>query len=217
VTRTKVLVADSMPAFRSGVRTVLERERDFAVAHASTVDELVELCAATSPDIALVDLELPPGGGLDAVRAIARRGGTKTIVWSLDPDERVVLEAVRAGACGFLERDVAPQGLVRALRGLARGEAPLSRSLASSLIDALHRVDEDAEARERAAGLSAREIEVLERLAGGMRNRDIAEQLAISEFTVKRHVANILQKLGLPSRRAAAAFYRSTLAQAVPA
>jgi two-component system nitrate/nitrite response regulator NarL len=218
VTRTTVVVADSLPVFGSGVRKVLERERDFAVVEASTLDELVAVCAGSSPDIALVDLHLPPVGGIAAVRALGRSCTTRSIIWSFETDAETVLEAIRAGACGFLARDLRPEALVRALRGLANGQAPISRVLALSFIDALHRVDEGKDARDRAATLSARELEVLTRVAGGARNREIADALRISEFTVKRHMHNILEKLDVPSRNAAGAFYRTTLAgQAVPA
>ena len=138
---------------------------------------------------------------------LAKRCSTYTIVWSFQPSRETVLAAVRAGAHGFLHKEISPDGLVRALRGVIQGEAPLSRDLASLMIDALHGMDERAQARERADVLSPREREVLELVAQGARNKQIAASLVISEFTVKRHVQNILQKLELPSRRAAATFY----------
>ncbi len=98
-------------------------------------------------------------------------------------------------------------GLVRALRAAANGEAPIARDLTAALLEALHGTHARIEAVERAAALSEREREVLQHLATGERNRQIADALAISEFTVKRHVQNILQKLGLPSRDAAGALY----------
>jgi two-component system nitrate/nitrite response regulator NarL len=120
-----------------------------------------------------------------------------------------VLDAVRSGAHGFLHKEITPVGLVRALRGVVQGEAPLSRDLATLMIDALHGLDEQQRARERMGVLSAREREVLEFVADGARNKEIARALTISEFTAKRHVQNILQKLELPSRRAAATFYQT--------
>jgi len=118
-----------------------------------------------------------------------------------------VLSAVRSGAHGFLHKEISAEGLIRALRGAAQGEAPLSRDLASLMIDALHGLDARAQARDRATILSSREREVLDLVAQGARNKQIAASLVISEFTVKRHVQNILQKLELPSRGAAATFY----------
>ncbi|TMJ98188.1 MAG: response regulator transcription factor [Actinobacteria bacterium] len=207
--RTRILIADSLPIFRSGVRNLLARESDFEVVESSTFDELVREVATDCPDIALVDLELPPRGGVTAVSYLAERCSAHTIVWSFEPSRETVLRAIRAGASGYLHKEISPPGLVRSLRGVVRGEAPLARDLASLMIEALHGLEERDRARERASVLSAREREVLELVAQGARNKQVAAALEISEFTVKRHMQNILQKLGLPSRRAAAAFYRS--------
>ena len=205
--RTRILVADPLRIFRSGVRNLLERESDFAVVEAGSLDGVLDAMAGDCPDIALLDLELPPLGGVAAVRLLARRCSTHMIVWGFEPTRETVLDAVRSGAHGFLHKEISPEGLVRALRGVAQGEAPLSRDLASLMIDALHGLDERTRARERVSVLSAREREVLEFVAQGQRNKQIAHELTISEFTAKRHVQNILQKLDLPSRRAAATYY----------
>jgi two-component system, NarL family, nitrate/nitrite response regulator NarL len=207
VNHTRILIADSLRIFRAGVRNLLARESDFAVAEAESLDELLALADEECPDIALIDLELPPLGGVAAVQRLSRRCSSYTIVWSFDPPRETVLAAVRAGAHGYLRKEISPEGLIRALRGVAQGEAPLSRDLASLMIDALHGFDERTRARERAAVLSTREREVLGLIAQGARNKQIAASLVISEFTVKRHVQNILQKLDLPSRRAAATFH----------
>jgi DNA-binding NarL/FixJ family response regulator len=207
VNRTRILVAEPLRMFRAGVRNLLERESDFEVVEASTLDEAIRAARDHCLDVALVDLGLPPLGGVTAVRRLTTTGSTFTIVWSFQPSRETVLAAVRAGAHGFLHKDISPDGLVRALRGVAQGEAPLSRDLASLMIDALHGLDERTVARERAGALSPREREVLDLVAQGARNKQIAARLVISEFTVKRHVQNILQKLELPSRRAAAALY----------
>jgi DNA-binding NarL/FixJ family response regulator len=207
VRRTRILVADPLRIFRAGVRTLLERESDFEVLEAGSLDEVLATMDGDCPDIALIDLELPPLGGVAAVQRIARQCSTYTIVWSFEPTRDTVLSAVRSGAHGFLHKEISPDGLVRALRGAVQGEAPLSRDLASLMIQALHGMDARAIARDRAAVLSAREREVLDLIAQGARNKQIAASLVISEFTVKRHVQNILQKLELPSRRAAATLY----------
>jgi two-component system, NarL family, nitrate/nitrite response regulator NarL len=119
------------------------------------------------------------------------------------------MAAVSAGANGFIDKGISSAGLVRALRGVLRGEAPLSRRQTADLVAALHGFVERNRARERAFVLSPRERQVLALVADGAHNRQIAEVLAISEFTVKRHMQNILSKLQLPSRRAAGLFYRS--------
>lgn len=209
MSRTRILVADSLAIFRSGVKTLLDRESDFEIVLASDFDELSKAIEGECPHIALVDLDLQPNGGIEAVSRLATQCTCATIVWSFSPTRDTVLAAIRAGADGYLDKSISPSGLVRAVRGVIRGEAPLSRDLASMMIDALHGHEERSRAREKAHVLSFREREVLELVAAGAKNREIASELYISEFTVKRHVQNILQKLELPSRRAAAAFYRS--------
>ena len=136
--RTRILIADSLPIFRSGVRNLLARESDFEVVESSTFDELVREVATDCPDIALVDLELPPRGGVTAVSYLAERCSAHTIVWSFEPSRETVLRAIRAGASGYLHKEISPPGLVRSLRGVVRGEAPLARDLASLMIEALH-------------------------------------------------------------------------------
>jgi DNA-binding NarL/FixJ family response regulator len=205
--RTRILVADSLGIFRAGVRNLLARESDFEVVEAGTLDEVLIAVELQCPDIALIDLELPPLGGVAAVQRLASQCFTQTIVWGFEPSRETVLSAVRAGAFGFLHKEISPEGLVRALRGVVQGEAPLSRDLAWLMINALHGLDARDRARDRAMVLSAREREVLDHVAQGARNKEIAASLVISEFTVKRHVQNILQKLELPSRRAAATFH----------
>lgn len=204
----RVLLADDLETLRSGVREVLLRESDFKVSEARNLDELRAAVTRYSPDIVLVDLDLPPSGGIAAVAEL-QRSETSSILWSFEPDRLTVLEAIRAGARGYLDKEISPQGLVRALRGVVRGEAALSRELVTLLIDALHGVEERDRVRDKAAVLSSREREVLALVSRGARNREIAEELHISEFTVKRHVQNILNKLEVPSRRSAAAVYRS--------
>jgi two-component system nitrate/nitrite response regulator NarL len=215
--RTRILVADSLHIFRAGVRNLLERESDFEVVEAGSLDDVVLAINAHCPDIALIDLELPPNGGVASVQRIARRCSTYTIVWSFEPTRDTVLSAVRAGAHGFLHKEISPEGLIRALRGVVRGEAPLSRDLASLMIEALHGDDERTQARDRAAVLSSRERQVLDLIAQGARNKQIASLLTISEFTAKRHVQNILQKLELSSRGEAARFYRTAFGGQEPA
>jgi DNA-binding NarL/FixJ family response regulator len=208
---TRVCIADAVGVFRSAVRQVLLREQDFDVVEASNVDELAATLAAEKVDVVLIDEALPPGGALAAVGVAVGNVG-HVIVWSMRPEREDVLAAIRAGANGYLRKEISAAGLVRSLRGVSRGESPLSRDLAALMIDALHEAESRGRARELASVLSAREREVLDHIARGSRNKQIAAALTISEFTVKRHVQNILHKLDLPSRRAAAAFYGSMAA-----
>jgi DNA-binding NarL/FixJ family response regulator len=204
---TRILVADGLSVYRAAVRTVLAAEGDFEVTEAATTRDVYAFAESTSFDLALVDLELPPDGALEAISHLRRAGGAMVIVWSSTPSRETVLDAIRAGAGGYLSKEIAPAALVRALRGAARGEAPLSRELTAAMVDALQvgharNTLEDSQ-------LSAREREVLAHLAAGARNSEIADALTISHYTVKRHVQNILQKLGVGSRGDAAEVYRA--------
>ena len=202
--RTRVLLVDPLPLFRAGVRLHLEQESDFDV---SEVGRLRELRSVEPPDIALVDSSF--------AGVIELLGDAHVIIWSFAPDPHEVLAAIQAGAHGYLRKEISVAGLVRALRALPRGEAPLSRDLVGAMIEALHRQEAHGQLEARLALLSAREREVLELIASGTRNYGIAESLSISEFTVKRHVQNILGKLGVPSRGAAGAIFRAALDETV--
>jgi DNA-binding NarL/FixJ family response regulator len=208
VNRPKILVADALAIFRAGVRNVLRREGEFRVAEAVNLGEVQSSLAASPPEIALIDADLPPAGGVAAVEWIDANSCVRTIVWSFEPTREGVLAALRAGASGYLRKDISPEGLVRSLHGLADGEAPLSRDLTTLMVEAIHHFRGCEETRDRLSALSARELEVLEYIAHGARNRQIASELTISEFTVKRHVQNILEKLAVGSRREAADYYR---------
>jgi len=207
--RPKVLVADPFAIFRAGVRDLLTRAGEFTVVEASDLDDTKRVLADSAAlDIALVDADLPPAGGVAAVEWLQAHCCVDTIVWNFEPTREGVLAAVRAGAKGYLRKDISPNGLIRSLRGLACGEAPLSRELTTLMIDAIHHFRGCEETRGRLSTLSAREAEVLERIAHGARNGEIARELTISVFTVKRHVQNILEKLELDSRQEAGDFYR---------
>ena len=215
--RRRVLVADGAPLFRSGVRHLLTREGDFVLTEAADFDELMQVMEHEAPEIALIDLDLPPSGGVAAVAHLAAQKTARLVVWGFEAEREQVLDALTAGADGFLDKAISPTGLMRALRGMSRGETPLPRELVTVVVDAVHDFEARDRARERLVVLSAREREVLALVANGARNRQIANELSISEFTVKRHMQNILQKLDLSSRTAAAAFYRTALDGAVTA
>lgn len=213
MSRIKVLVADPFAIFRTGVYNLLRRERDFSVVEAGDLRAVQNVVGGHCPDIALIDLELPPAGGVAAVQWLDQHCSTHTIVWSFEATRESVLAAVGAGASGYLPKDISPEGLVRSLRGVVNGEAPLSRHLTTLMIDAIHGLREGEGTRERLSALSSRECEVLAHVARGARNRQIASELTISEFTVKRHLQNIRGKLGLRSRREAGDFYRAAEAE----
>jgi two-component system, NarL family, nitrate/nitrite response regulator NarL len=206
---TRVLVADPVGLFRAGVRSALERAGGFAVSEAADEASLLEALELDAPDLVLLDLHLPPAGGVTALAHLAANGAPRVIAWSLAPDGDQVLAALSAGAIGFLTKDMKADSIVRGLHTALDGQAPIRRSLLTSVIGAFQKIERRDRYGERAIKLSSRELEVLGLIALGTRNRDIADQLKISEFTVKRHVQNILHKLNVPSRDGAAHIYRS--------
>lgn len=208
---TRVCIADGATVFRAAVRHVLQREADFDVVEADDLAALEE-AVGNGLDIVLVDQDLPPLGAHAAVAACAGRCA-EVVVWSLRPQPAEILGVIRAGATGYLHKEISSEGLLRALRASASGESALSRDLAALLIDGLHQAERRERAASLALALSDREREVLGHIAAGCRNKQIAAELTISEFTVKRHVQNILHKLDLPSRRAAASLYRGLAPQ----
>lgn len=205
----RLLLADSLLIFRAGLRAAWAGEPEVEVLEAADADGLCAVAVSAVPDVALIDLHLPPAGGLDALRRLREVASTPAVVWSFEPTPDVVVAAVRTGACGYLRKEIEPAGLLRAVRGVGRGEAPLPHDLTAALVAEVQLLARLAELRERASALSSRELEVLSLLGTGASNRDIARRLYLSEFTVKRHVQNVLRKLGVRSRRDAAAFHEA--------
>jgi DNA-binding NarL/FixJ family response regulator len=207
----RVLVADAHEIFCSGVRIVLAREPGFRVTGVSNLDQLLQAAVASPPDIVIVDAELPPAGAAVAVSRLTELVSTVIVVWGFEPSGEEVLAAIQLGASGYLPKNISSDGLVRALHRISEGEAPMSRDLAMALVDSIHAAKERESKHKRAALLSDREREVLALVARGARNKQIGSALEISELTVKRHIQNILQKLELPSRQAAAEYYSDVL------
>jgi DNA-binding NarL/FixJ family response regulator len=212
---TRVLIADGARMFRTGVRNLLLRETGFEVDEAARLEDLALL--GRESDIALIDLYFPPAGAGAAIEWLKAQAQTKAIVWSFDPPREVVIDSIRSGADGYLHKEITRAGLVRSLRGIAMGEAALSRDLANGLIEAVQGWSDRERNLGRVSVLSEREHEVLTLISRGARNRQIADALAISPHTVKRHVQNILEKLDVPSREDAAQCYLEASGEDMPA
>jgi two-component system nitrate/nitrite response regulator NarL len=207
-----VVVADADHMLRTAARAVLTASSDFVVYEATNYDELRAVVAERQPEIALVDFELPPAGGLHAATLIGDRYSIRVVIWGFEPQPESVLKVISARSHGFLPKTVTPEALVRALRGVAEGEACLSREMTLELITQLHRFARRERSRRLVGTLSTREADVMRLVSSGFTNRQTAATLYISEFTVKRHVHNILAKLGASSRHAAAAAFREAQA-----
>ncbi|MEV4261925.1 response regulator transcription factor [Kribbella sp. NPDC049584] len=194
-----LILVDDHPVVRNGLRGMFEAVPGFTVlGEASNGVEAVELAADLDPDVILMDLRMPGGGGLDAITELTRRGiRSKVLVlttWDTDTD---TLPAIEAGATGYLLKDAPQDDLFNAVRQAAEGRTVLSPAVASRLVTAVR--------TPAPSPLAARERQVLELVAKGTPNRDIARELFISEATVKTHLSHIFTKLGVTDRAAAVA------------
>jgi DNA-binding NarL/FixJ family response regulator len=203
-----VLVAGDPGAFRSGVSSYLAEDGDYDVVEVDDAEGLVAAGRTGTPDVILIDSAMAQSPEVQTALAAVRAPTSFAIVWGAGADADGVMALIRAGADGYLDKEISPAGLRRAIDAALRGEAVLPRSIMRSVLDYLRTWEERAQAREIIGTLSPREREVLGLIGAGAHNRAIAASLHISEYTVKRHVQNILRKLGVPSRRAAAAMHR---------
>jgi DNA-binding NarL/FixJ family response regulator len=195
---TRILVVDDHPVVRDGVAATLSAIDGFEViGEAGDGVQAVAMAAALDPDVVVMDLRMPRGGGVDAVREMVRRGlrAAVLVLTTFDTDSDT-LAAIEAGATGYLLKDAPSEQLVAAVRATADGETVLSPSVAARLASHVRRPA-------RSAALSAREREVLTLVARGTTNRAIAEQLFVSEATVKTHLTHIYDKLAVVDRAAA--------------
>lgn len=201
----RVLICDDHALFRRGLMMVLDEEDGIEViAEAADGDEAVELALRYAPDVVLMDVRMPQRSGIDATRAVrAEMPATRIIMLTVSDDEDDLFEAIKAGATGYLLKEISIDEVADAIRAVVTGRSLLSPQMASKLIAEFSALAQRAEgAAPGATGprLTARELEVLGHVAEGGSNREIAEQLGISENTVKNHVRNILEKLHLHSR-----------------
>lgn len=196
----RIVVVDDHPVVRDGVRSMLSGVADFeVVAEAASGPEAVDRVLATEPDVVVMDLRMPGGGGVEAVRALQERGSRAAVLvlTTFDTDSDTVA-AIEAGATGYLLKDAPAETLFDAVRATAAGETVLSPAVAARLASHVRRPA-------RSGVLSAREREVLARVARGRSNRAIAEDLFVSEATVKTHLVHVYEKLGVTDRAAAVA------------
>jgi DNA-binding NarL/FixJ family response regulator len=201
----RLLVADDHRLFREGVASLLERAADVElVGQAASGEEAVKLVSELEPDLVLMDLQMPGIGGIEATRAIAEsHPSVGVIVLTMFEDDDSVFAAIRAGARGYVLKDADRGSLLRAIRAVASGDALLGQAVAERVLQhfAAGRRPTAASAGPGAfADLTAREVEVLRLIARGVRNRQIAEQLVITDKTVANHVSNIYSKLQVSDR-----------------
>jgi DNA-binding NarL/FixJ family response regulator len=196
----RIVVADDHPVVRDGVAATLSAVEGFAVVgQACDGPEAVRLTVSLDPDVVVLDLRMPGGSGIEAVREMrSRRLRTAVLVLTTYDTDADTVAAIEAGANGYLLKDAPREALVAGVRSTAAGETVLSPAVATRLASHLHRP-------RRTTALSAREREVLVLVARGTANRAIARELFVSEATVKTHLVHIFDKLGVNDRAAAVA------------
>ncbi len=208
-----ILIVDEHPLFRQGIRFSLQEEHDLKVAgDVSTMDDALEFVDVTPPDVMLVDLNLPDAGGFDLTRKVHRTyPGLGVIVLSQHESDEQAFNALRAGAAAYYSKDISPVHLAQAIRRVARGEYVINDvmfdepKVAQRILTQFRDFNRDVVTEADIdfslfSPLSEREIEVLEKIAGGSANKEIAEALGISTQTVKNHISSILRKLSLNDR-----------------
>jgi len=200
----RVVIADDQQLVRAGFRMILGTQPDIdVVGEAADGDGAVALAASLQPDVLLMDIRMPGIDGIEATRRILAGGNDRVphvlMLTTFDLDE-YVYDALRAGASGFLLKDVPPRQLAAAVRTVGEGDALLSPSITRRLIEEFAVRRTTHQTQRDLAELSPRELEVFRLLARGMSNREIADHLIVGETTVKTHVARILAKLGVRDR-----------------
>jgi DNA-binding NarL/FixJ family response regulator len=197
----RVLIADDHPIFRDGIQTLLATADDIvAVGEARSGEEAVELAATLAPDVILMDIRMPGCSGIDATRRIVAANQTvRVLVVSMFEDDASIFTAMRAGARGYILKDADRSDILRAIRAVGQGEAIFSPAIATRLLDYFTSPSQTLAATEFPE-LTDREREILEMVADGYRNADIARQLVLSPKTVRNYVSSIFTKLQVSDR-----------------
>ena len=209
----RVMLVDDHALVRSAVRGALQAPDIEVVAEASSAEAAFAEALRARPDIILLDVDMPGMTGLQLIRELRPRlPETQIVMLSVSGDEATVLEAMRHGAAGYLTKDLGPEALQRAVRGVRDGDLPMSRRMAARTLRRFiegtgSEIGDDGSALSL---LSSRETEVLAHLAEGLTDREIADALVISPRTVESHVSNVLRKLGVRNRAEAARTYRES-------
>ncbi len=207
----KVFLLDDHEIVRRGLRELLEAEDDLeVVGEAGTAEEALGRIPATSPDVAVLDVRLPDGSGVEVCRDVrSARPELNCIMLTSYADDEALFEAIMAGAAGYVLKQVKGSELVDAIRRVAAGQSLLDPSVTTKVLERLRKgTDED----ERLRGLTDQERKILAHLADGLTNRQIADEMYLAEKTVKNYVSNLLAKMGM-SRRTEAAVYAARLAE----
>ena len=200
--KIKVMLVDDQNLVRKGVRSLLELSEEIEVlAEAADGAEAIRAIPEVGPDVVLLDMRMPGMSGLDVLQHLAREDRLPpTIILTTFDDDELVLAGIRAGARGYLLKDVALAELVEAVKTVARGGSIVKPAVTQRLLKGLGNLQTDFSSLDRPDPLTERETEILRLMAGGYSNKEIASSLGVAEGTVKNHVSNILSKMGVRDR-----------------
>ncbi len=203
---TRVFLLDDHEVVRRGLKDLINAEEDLeVVGEAGTAGMGLASIASSGPDVAVLDVRLPDGNGVEVCREVrARDPKIACLMLTSFSDDEALFDAIMAGAAGYLLKDVRGNDLIDAIRRVAAGDSLLDPALTGKVLERLRKGDEEDP---RLASLSEQERRILELIAKGLTNRQIAEQMHLAEKTVKNYVSNLLAKLGMQRRTEAAVFY----------
>jgi DNA-binding NarL/FixJ family response regulator len=205
----RILIVDDHVMFREGLVALLKTQKDMeVVGEAGTVRDAVSLAEALRPDLVLMDFGLPDGTGVAATQAIlSARPEIKVVFLTVQDSNERVFAAIRSGASGYLLKNLSSASMITSLRSLSNGEAPISRKMTMEILrEFSHLACASRNSPPVTSDLTMREVEILQELASGYSNQEIAAHFSVTEITVKNHVHHVLKKLGVKNRREAARY-----------
>lgn len=208
MSKINVLIADDHSMVRQGLKQILELEQDMSViAQAANGEEAVKMARQHKPDVILMDINMPGTNGLQAIKELKQeQNPAKVIVLTIHQDREYLFKTLQMGAEGYVLKDAESAVLIEAIRNVFRGQSYIQPNMTKELVKEFNRVTLHDKDKSDENNLTSREIEVLELIAEGMINKEIAKQLYISEKTVKNHVSNIFKKLNVSDRTQAAIY-----------
>ncbi len=209
INTVRIVIADDHTIFRDGLRRLLESEPEFEiVGEAADGAEAVQLVQQAHPDILLLDLAMPRMPGLEALRELSElRATTRVILLTAAIEKRQIIEALQVGARGVVMKDAATQMLIKAMRTVMSGQFWVGREAVTDMVQYLRdQLASQPQPKAKSYGLTRREIEILGTIVAGLSNKEIAQKFSLSEDTVKHHLTNIFDKVGVSSRLELALF-----------